>query len=116
MAKLERDVSKACKDVFKRFPGVKAIRVHSGSVKVKYGYMQLAEAGTSDFICCVEGGRFLGVETKKDDAIGTTGIKTREAQRKFKEEVEALGGTVIQVSSAEQLVVELQKFTGRGPV
>lgn len=47
-----------------RFPDAHLIRVHSGVVRVKRGYMHLAPEGTADYLGIGPGGRALACELK----------------------------------------------------
>lgn len=42
-------------DALNRIPGVFAYRVHSGKVKVRNGWMKLADSGFPDIACVVQG-------------------------------------------------------------
>lgn len=104
---------KAIKDYAKTQPHrLKIVRVHSGGKKITGGYMKLADPGTSDFLCCLRGGRFLAVEAKKDAkaAKKRDNKGTFEAQAKFREEILALGGCAITVCSVQEFAAWLDAY------
>lgn len=104
----EREVMKACADVLKMCPFIKAWREQSGMVKVRGAWMHLAPNGTADFVGLLRGGRFIGIEVKRSARKGDTHIAQREAQAKWRAEIEALGGVAIVVSSAGELIEKLE--------
>ena len=108
----ESDVLKACTDVLDWHPAVgKWWRCPSGKVRVKGGYMQLAPAGTADITVVLRGsGRYLGVEVKKDGKKSTTSAARREVQAKFVQDIAAIGGRVVTVWSAAELVLVLNEI------
>lgn len=97
---------------FKDHPLIEVIRVHSGKVKVRRGMMQLARPGTTDFVCCLHGGRFLGVEVKADakSKRKNNDIDTLGSQTKFRERIEKLGGIVITVCSLLELQTWIHNY------
>ena len=71
-----------------RQTGTLVLRMNSGKVKVRGGWMQLHEAGTADILCFPRGVP-VWIETK---AVKREGHKDqREAQDAFRLRVEALG-------------------------
>lgn len=50
-----RDVVRPTLELLNGIPGVVAYRIHSGKVKVRGGWMHLAEPGTPDIGVCVRG-------------------------------------------------------------
>jgi len=122
----ETKLSRAIQDALTLDPDVLVVRVHSGKVKVKGGWMQLAEEGTSDLLCCVKRvttrtirgtfsdgvltyveGRFCALEVKTPD--GTTS-KAREAkQGEFLERVRGLGGFGARVRSVDEALEAVKR-------
>jgi len=100
----ESDVLKACREYLKAL-GWEVTRVHSGTAKRRGHMMRLADAGTSDFICCAPSGRYVGVELKRSqrDKKHDNGQGTLAAQSEFKKRVLGLGGIVFTVASVEEL-------------
>ena len=98
-------------------PDVLAIRVHSGLVRVKRGWMHLAPAGTADVCGCVRAaleppeyyvtGRFFALEVK--DPGGKTAKDRAEKQAAFRDKVRAIGGFAAEVDSVDAAVAAIQR-------
>jgi hypothetical protein len=65
--KAETLVSKAIAETAKWMPDVHLVRVQSGQVKVRGGWMHNAPAGTADLLGVGPGGRALACEIKTED-------------------------------------------------
>lgn len=65
--------------------GHKAFRMNSGRVRVKGGWMHLAEKGTADILCFPRVGPVTWIETK----VGKNGMS--EDQERFRDDVRAFG-------------------------
>lgn len=59
----ETDLYDPIKKTLERFGHI-VTRVHSGKVKVRGGWMQLADPGTPDHVCCSPNGLTTWLETK----------------------------------------------------
>lgn len=112
----ESDVLKACAQVLSASPHVMAWRSHSGMVKIRGGFMHLAPKGTADFTGMLRGGRFIGIEVKRDVKSKKTNnaIDTLGAQKAWAERVTAMGGIAITVTSAQELSDRLRELTEPG--
>lgn len=94
---------------FLRRTGYFFLRVNSGKVRVKGGFMQLAEEGAGDFIIWV-GPRTLWAELK---APGQKTAKDRViAQAAFRDKALAAGHEYALIGSVDELV----EFLKGGPV
>ena len=82
-----------------RQTGAMAIRMQSGIVKVKGGWMNLCEEGTADILVFRYKRPVAWLETKDPD--GTTKKTRREAQAAFQRDVEALGHEYYKVTSID---------------
>jgi len=84
-------------------------RVHSGKVKVRGGWMQLAEEGTPDFHVGLSGGGSMWLEVKDDDG------ELSHAQKRWHERAKKGGHRVYVVRSvAEALEAALvRSMVGR---
>ena len=109
----ETDVSRLIKSALGLFPGVKLERQQSGKVRVRGGFMNLAEAGSADLVGCVlchagakQIGRYFALEIKKPG--GRTSPERAMAQSKWRAEIAACGGYSAQVSSVEEAIKALQ--------
>lgn len=71
-------------------------RVHSGKVKVKGGWMQLADEGTPDFHVASPGGRSTWLEVKDDKGF------LSEAQERWHERAKKEGHRVAVVRSPRE--------------
>ena len=77
---------------------IPATRNHCGRVKVDGHWINLGTAGWPDILCCLPPhGFFLGLEIKKP------GEELTGVQEKVKFEVEQAGGTVLRISSVQEL-------------
>lgn len=80
--------------------GLHYLRLNSGIVKVRGGFMHLCPEGTADFLICCPDPRW--VELK---APGQTTKKVRaQKQAEFAGKVQALGHRHIQATSLEQVI------------
>jgi hypothetical protein len=113
----ESDVIKVCREYLDAHPDVEVVRVHSGTAKRRGHIMRLAPAGTSDFICCIRGGRYMGVEAKRSEKAKKhdNGQGTLAAQSAFARRVRELGGVVLTVSSVDELKTRLDELLRPGP-
>lgn len=68
--------------------GILCLRMNSGKVKVRGGWMQLHEKGTADILCFPRG-RVVWIETK--DVVKDFHKEQREAQGSFRDTVVAIG-------------------------
>lgn len=111
----EADNIRACGDYLDAHSDVERVRVHSGTAKRRGHFMRLAPAGTSDFLCCVRGGLFVGVEVKatEKDKRHDNGQGTLQAQSEFADRVRALGGIVLTVASVAELKMRLDEILER---
>jgi len=128
MSNAETGLTKAIKEALALNPDVIVTRAHSGKVKVRGGWMQLADEGTSDLLCCVRAlvdvelrptrdyslaavykftARFCALEVKTPD--GTTS-KGREAkQGEFLRRVRSLGGFGARVRSVDEARAAIER-------
>lgn len=88
-------------------PDAEFLRVNSGKVKVRGGWMQLAPNGTSDILGIVRGGRFVALEVK------LPGEKPNPDQVAFGARVAKLGGYFAVVTSVEDAVSAVRAAIGR---
>lgn len=94
----EQDIVRAILNAL-RLQGACAWRQHSGTVKVRGGYMHSGEKGLPDVGCIVPPrGRYLGLEVK------TKTGKVSEDQVKWAEEAAVFGARVAVVRSAQEAV------------
>ena len=100
-----QDLTRPLIDALNQTGGL-ALRMNSGKVPVKGGYLQLHDAGTADilFFRRLAGitlwMRPVWIETKVPK--GTTKNKTLEAQAAFKERVLALGHRYIRATTIDE--------------
>jgi hypothetical protein len=88
-----------------RETGTFVLRLNSGKVKVRGGWMQLCPEGTADIVCFPKGAP-VWLETK---AVKRDGHKAqREAQDAFRERVEQLGHKYVLVRTIEEGINALQ--------
>lgn len=80
------------------YPACVAIRVHSGIVRVKRGFMHLAEIGTPDWLLMMPKGRQLWLEFK------LPGERPTDEQIAWHKRACALGHDVAVVQSIEETV------------
>lgn len=86
------------------------IRTNSGSWQDEAGHWIMgAKAGTSDKTCCLPNGIFCAVECKAS-------TKLTDAQRKYLDRVEALGGVAIVAYSKENVRIALVERFGLATV
>ncbi len=77
---------------------IPATRNHCGRLKVGSHWMNLGQGGWPDILCCLPPhGFFLGLEIKK------SGEELSGVQEKVKFEIEQAGGTVLRISSVQEL-------------
>jgi hypothetical protein len=113
----ETKLSRAVQDALALDPDVLAIRVNSGKVRVRGGWMQLADEGTADLMGGVAFGsmpitcRLWALEIKKPGARTDRARAAKQAA--FRERVRALGGFAAQVDSVGA-AVEAMKRAKRG--
>ena len=74
--------------------GIFTLRLNSGKVKVRGGWMQLCPEGTADIICWTKG-RTLWLETKALKGV------MRDKQKDFRDTVTALGHEYHEVRSID---------------
>lgn len=93
-----------------RAMGVYCFRVQSGQVKVRGAVMRLAPAGTPDIVCCLTGGVFLGLETKRP----VKAAKQSPDQIAAQATIERAGGRYAVVRSLDDALVAcgLRRPTG----
>lgn len=85
-------------------------RANAGSWKDDSGHHILgAKAGTSDKVCLFEGGYWVGIESKATTA-------QRDAQQRFQQRVEALGGLYILARSVADVRAALVQRFGEAVV
>jgi hypothetical protein len=102
----EGAIQKSIVDAFETI-GVRAIRVQSGIVKVRGGWMHLAPEGTPDIMICVPpNGRALFLEVKTRRGKESGGQTTRA------QELRALGALVHTVRSVEEAVAAYREAMG----
>jgi hypothetical protein len=77
-------------------------RNHSGSVRVRRGYMHLAPKGSPDIVGILCDGRFVGLEMKKP------GEKPSAVQEEWRTRFLALGGVAACVHSANETLAVLR--------
>lgn len=80
------------------------LRLNSGKVAVKRGWMNLCPEGTSDFLVCNPDPHWLELKA----AGNTTKASRREAQEAFGKKVRSLGHRYSVVTSVAELIVVLQ--------
>ena len=77
---------------------IPATRNHCGKVQVGGHWVNLGDAGWPDILCCLPPhGFFLGLEIKKP------GEELSGMQEKVKFDIEQAGGTVLRISSVQEL-------------
>lgn len=91
----ETDIGRAIRKTLERI-GCIVTRVHSGKVKVKGGWMQLADEGTPDHHVMCPGGLSMWLETKT--AVGNLS----PAQKRWHERARKNGYTVKVVRSPQE--------------
>lgn len=69
--RLESSVSRGVTDAWRKLGGI-VVRVHSGKVSVRGGWMQLADRGTPDLLVLGDHGRGFWAETKTEKSHLTT--------------------------------------------
>ncbi len=97
----ENDVKKACLEFLLAF-GFLAWRQNTGAMKFKAQdghdrFVRFGFKGLSDICCILPGGRFLAVETKRQDN------RASEAQKAFLQDVERMGGISVLAYSVDDL-------------
>lgn len=93
--KLKLEVTK-----FLASSGLIYLRLNSGIVKVRGGFMHLCPEGTADFIVCCPDPRWIELK-----APGQKTLKTRaEKQQAFADKVMGLGHRHIQATSLDQVI------------
>lgn len=90
---ISRAIAKAVADL-----GFKVLRLHSGKVKVRGGYMRHNERGTPDRCVLLSGGSVVFLEVKKP------GGKVREKQAQWHRDVARWGHRVAVVDSVGDAV------------
>lgn len=106
----EAKVSAACDRYLKKI-GAITIRTNAGSWTDEQGNVIMgAKAGTSDKTVCLPGGAFVAVEVKS-----ATGRQT-DAQKRYQQRLEAIGGVYILARSAADLRAGLVEAFGESIV
>ena len=104
----ETKISAAIRKMIRaEFPQIIFDRMHCGCVKVRGGYMKLAEPGWPDYVGFLPDGRFIGIEVKDPD--GTTNKKRAELQAARLADINSKGGVGIITSSVEDCRAQLIK-------
>lgn len=102
---------KAQVDAYLKKIGAINIRTNAGSWKDDSGNVIMgAKAGTSDHTCCLPGGAFCAIEDKA--AHG----RLSDAQKRYRERVEAMGGIYIEARSAADVRAALVAIYGEATV
>ncbi len=97
MEKSENMIQKEILD-YLRLRNIPATRNHCGRVKVGGHWVNLGASGWPDILCCLPPhGFFLGLEIKKP------GEELTGVQEKVKFEIEQAHGTVLRISSVQEL-------------
>lgn len=94
----ETALSKAIRDALKRVRHVKVLRLNSGRVRVKGGYVHLCEPGTPDILVMLPHQRVCWLEAKTRDGV------VEDDQIEWHAEAVALGHTVHVVRDVQQAV------------
>ena len=105
----ETAISKAIADAIKAL-GFKVLRLHSGGVKVRGGYMAGNETGTPDRCVLLSGGTVVFLEVKRP------GEKQRAEQVKWADDAAKWGHVVHVVDNTQdaiRLVLEAQRAAKR---
>jgi len=85
--------------------GYFVLRLNSGKVRVRGGFMQLCPPGTADLLLCLPNRLPIWMETK---AVKKDHHKEQQAaQGAFRDRVEALGHTCITVRSLDDVLAVL---------
>lgn len=92
-AAIQREIMQAA-----RAMGHKAFRMNAGKVRVKGGFMELAEDGTPDLLIIMSRGRSLWVEVKKP------GEEPAVVQRLRHRELRNMGHAVTVARSVEEFI------------
>ena len=104
----ETKISAAIKAMIKReFPEIVFDRMHCGSVRVRGGFMRLAEPGWPDYVGYLPDGRFIGIEVK--DPNGTTTKARAELQTARRSDINAKGGICIITTGVDDCRQKLQE-------
>lgn len=102
--KAETAIQKSIKEELERW-GYLVRRVHSGKVRVRGGWMQLAEAGTGDLI--VQGGSFTAwLEVKTDE--GEQSVE----QEEFEADVIRRGNLYLTARTAAEALSKIRALGG----
>ncbi len=99
----EAEIQKYCLDSIRKI-GVFCMRINSGKVKVRGGFMQLAPVGTADIVVYPEGKLPCWLEIKQ--ASG----EQRLAQIAFQEKVTSLGHSYHVIKSINEVMALLPKL------
>lgn len=79
-------------------------RAGSGAIKTEKGnYFKTGKSGCPDIVCCLPGGKFLGLEVKS-----STGGSQSEAQKEAGGRIKMLGGEYYVVRGLEDLLKSLK--------
>lgn len=98
----EGKISKEIRDALKAL-GYLAVRVQSGVVKVRGGYMHLAPEGTADvFVVLRPAGRLMGIEVKQP------GEKATPVQLAWGADLVARGGLYVVVDNRDDAIAAVQ--------
>lgn len=106
MTQLEGPISKAAQDVL-TLAGFHVTRVHSGTVKVRGGFMKLAESGTPDLLVQIKGPVHGWLEAKRPEG------KKRESQKKWHADARKRG-ELVEVFTSPREAVEIALAWRRG--
>ena len=98
-----RDVVRPTLELLNSIPGVVAYRIHSGKVKVRGGWMHLAEPGAPDIGACVKG---LAVFFECKDAKGLVS----EEQLAWHGRARRAGALVFVIRKPSAAVEEVRKL------
>lgn len=108
MSNAETKLMAAIVDALAWDSDVIVVRVHSGKVKVRGGWMVLADEGTSDLLLCVgPRGRWCALEVKTPG--GTTKPSREKAQGEFLKSGRLIGGFGARVRSVGEAREAVQR-------
>ena len=106
----ETKISAAIRKMIRaEFPQIIFDRMHCGCVKVRGGYMKLAEPGWPDYVGFLPDGRFIGIEVKDPD--GTTNKKRFELQKAKRDAINLTGAVAFQTDSVDDCRQKLLSAT-----
>lgn len=105
MSAPENALQRRILDALEALPDAEFLRVNSGKVKVRGGWMQLAPNGTADILGLVRGGRFVALEVKLPKE------QPNPDQLAFGRRVVELGGFFAVVRSIEDAVAAVREAT-----